>query len=184
MPASIMQIFTFPRLPVLAALLLLAACNPKYNWREVHAKDSAFTVLMPDKPVSATRKVNLGEQKVEMTMTAAEVDGVSFAVGYADLADAQAAQVALANMKTAMVHNIDGTITLERNDASTTTTPAAESSQASDIEAKGRRAGKEALLLGHFETKGKRVYQVIVLGNAEVLPRDEAKTFLDSFKPN
>lgn len=167
MKNSILAIFLLPM-----AALLLAGCNPKYNWREVRGKDAAFTALMPDKPVSVTRPVALGAQTVNMTMTAAEVDGVSFAVGTAQLAEARLAAPALQAMEEAMVHNIDGAIKADQ--------PVGE--QGRDIEAAGKHGDRQILLLAHFEIRDKRVYQVVVLGPAETLPRDEAKTFLTSFK--
>ena len=161
---------------MLALLAPLAGCNPKYNWRDVHAKDTSFTILMPDKPVSVTRKVNLDTQQVDMTMTAAQVDGVSFAVGVAELSDEKSAVAALTAMKQAMLHNINGTITTES---------AASNANATDLEATGTPAGGSSLLLlAHFEARGKRVYQAIVLGKADAVPREEAKTFLASFKAN
>jgi hypothetical protein len=164
-----------------ALLLLLAACSPKYNWREIHGKDGSFTVLLPDKPVSMTRKINLDNQQVEMTMTAAEVDGVSFAVGYAQLADAKSAAAALNMMKEAMLHNINGVIRTPSTAASSANQPAG----AADIEAIGTgNDGRPVLLRAHFEAKGNRVYQAVALGNEQAMPHEEIDTFLSSFKPN
>lgn len=156
------------------AVLTLIACSPKYNWREVHGKDAPFIVLFPDKPVSVTRSINLNGEQVNMTMTAAEVDGVSFAVGYTTLADAAHATAAVDAMKTALLHNINGKQKTDPN-------------AANDIEALGSRdsgnGNEPLLLLGHFAAKGNRAYQVIVLGNEKAVLRDEAHTFLTSFKP-
>jgi len=165
----------------MAVSIVLLACSPKYNWREVHDKTNSFVVLLPDKPVTASRSVNLGVETVNMTMTAAEVDGVSFAVGYADLSDIKLAQGALNAMQTSLLNNIHGTIVPGK------TTPA-NKDNASDIEATGTRPGdngsEHLLLLGHFVAHEKRVYQVIVVGSEKNVLRDEAKTFLTSFKLN
>jgi hypothetical protein len=50
-----------------------------------------------------------------MTMTAAEIDGVVFAVGSAQLADAAQAPAAIEAMQTAMVNNIGATVTAARH---------------------------------------------------------------------
>jgi hypothetical protein len=163
----------------LAALVIaftcLVACSPKYNWREVHGKDAPFVALFPDKPVTVTRNVNLDGQQVSMTMTAAEVDGVSFAIGYVTLADASQSAATLHTMKTAMLRNIQGKPKSADVDGS------------EDIEAQGSRnrdnGVEPLLLLGHFVAKGNRVYQVIVLGSEAAVSRDEAHTFLTSFQP-
>lgn len=171
----------FPLILLLSAgAFLLADCSPKYNWREVRGKDAPFMVLLPDKPVTVSRSINLDGEAVTMTMTAAEVDGVNFAVGYVALADANRAQTALSAMKTALVRNINGTINAPA--------PASQQEQTAngtiDIEALGRSgAGSEPLLLlGHFEAKDKRAYQVIVLGKEKAVSREEARTFFTSFK--
>jgi len=169
----------------LLGALFLGACNPKYNWREVQGKDAPFVVLLPDKPVTVTRNVNLGGASVPMTMTAAEVDGVSFAVGYVLLTDANRAPEALNAMKSALLRNINGTI--KATPSANPQAPAtSEANGNNDIEAIGRRngGGEPLLLLGHFAAKDNRIYQVIVLGNEKAVSRDEAKTFLSSFKLN
>jgi hypothetical protein len=170
-----------------AALPILSACDPKYNWREVHGKDASFVVLLPDKPVSMSRPINLNGEPVTMTMTAAEVDGVNFAVGYVQVSDAKLAPAALNSMKTALVKNINGAIKHEQPPAAQSVAEG-QQTNATDIEATGTRAtnsGAEPLLLiGHFAVKGNRVYQVIVLGSEKAVPREEANTFLSSFRPD
>jgi hypothetical protein len=157
------------------ALACLTACSPKYNWREVHGKDAPFVALFPDKPVTVTRLVNLDGQQVNMTMTAAEVDGVSFAVGYVTLSDASQSEITLHTMKTAMLRNIQGK------------TKSADMDSSEDVEALGSYdkdgTRQPLLLLGHFAAKGNRVYQAIVLGSEKAVIRDEARTFLTSFRP-
>ena len=167
---------------LLTGALFLAACSPKYNWREVRGKDAPFVVLLPDKPVTVSRGINLDGEAVTMTMTAAEVDGVNFAVGYVVLADANRAQAALNSMKTALVRNINGTIK-----APAPTSPQAQTANgAIDIEASGQSsaASEPLLLLAHFEARDNRAYQVVVLGNEKAVSREEARTFLASFKPD
>jgi hypothetical protein len=168
----------------IACLLLLAACSPEYNWREVRGKDASFTVLLPDKPVSVTRKINLGDQQVEMTMTAAEVDGVSFAVGYVQLADAKSAVAALDLMRQAMLRNINGTVKTPQLPPAAVGSAGAPAG-AIDIDARGTDGGNQPLLLrGHFEAKDNRAYQVIVLGKEQAMPREQLDMFFSSFKPN
>jgi hypothetical protein len=160
-------------LPALLCLSFLAACDPKYNWREIHGKDAPFTVLLPSKPVSLVRPVHLGEQQVTMTMTAAEVDHVSFAVGSVEMADAEQAHAAVKLMQTALVNNING-----KSKALPGT------GDAVDIEATGTPTGGQAvLLIAHFTVNGKRAYQVIVEGPKREVVREEAATFISSFKP-
>jgi len=100
----------------LAALLAagaLAACSPKFDWRDFRSTDAPYTIMLPGKAATHTRAVNLDGQEVKMTMSAAEVDGTMFAVGTAELPDAAKAAQAVQAMKLAMVRNIGGTITKE-----------------------------------------------------------------------
>jgi hypothetical protein len=164
--------------PVLAACLL-SACNPKYNWRDYSSQDAPYRVMFPGKPDSHTRNIELDGLKVDMTMTATEVDGVMFAVGSAEVPDPARAQAALEAMQTAMVRNIGATVT--RKSPAAATAPA--QGAPIDIEASGSRNGKPTRLIGHFEARGARVYQVIVVGEASSIPAEQVKQFMSSFKP-
>jgi hypothetical protein len=168
----------FLRLSLAAAALLLGmtACTPRYDWREVHGADAPYTVLMPVKPASHARPINLGGVQVTMTMTAADVDGALFAVGTAVMPDAAAAANALATMKTALVRNIGGTIRSEK-------AAVANGIATLDVEAAGEGAHGR-LLFAHLVAKETRIYQVIAIGTDKTLPREAVDTFLTSFKLN
>ena len=51
----------------LAATVVLGACAPELNWREVRPADGGWSALLPGKPESMTRNVRLGEIEVAMT---------------------------------------------------------------------------------------------------------------------
>ena len=158
-----------------ACAFLLAACSPKFDWREVRGQGAPFVVLLPAKPASHTRTINLDGLQVSMTMTAAEVDGVTFAVGTAELSDATQAPKALAAMKTALVRNIGGAVKQEKV-SDPGTVPAT-----IDIEASGTES---RILLARFLAKDKRIYQVVMVGKQNAVSRDAADTFFSSFKLN
>ena len=54
-----MQRFFLTFVPVLlamtASLLVLAACNPVFNWREVRPEGTALSLLLPCKPDKAEK---------------------------------------------------------------------------------------------------------------------------------
>lgn len=160
----------------IALFLGLAACTPHFDWREVHGSEAPYTVLMPVKPSSGTRLINLGGTQVTMTMTAADVDGALFAVGTATMPDQAAATNALAAMKTALVRNIGGTVTSEKATASSDLATL-------DIEATGSGTHPR-MLFAHLVAKNTRVYQVVTIGTDKSLPREAVDTFLTSFKLN
>lgn len=155
----------------------LSACSPTFNWRDYHSADAAYTALFPDKPASYTRAVDLDGIQVNMTMTAAQVDGGTFAVGSALLGDAGKARAALTAMKIALTKNIDATI----NKESASATPG---QSAIAIEASGMHKGKQMLLIGRFIARDKRIYQIIVLAPDQRLSRETTEMFMASFKPD
>jgi hypothetical protein len=175
----------------LCGLCWLSGCTPRYDWRTVHGNDSAFSVLLPSKPSVFTRLVNLGGITTNMTMTAAEIDHITFGVGSAKLADAKQAQAVLSLMKNTMVHNINGVISKESMqridsvlmidiDAATvlTSAPPSGSRDINPLKSKAQRMRLRA----RFIARDERVYQVVVIGRDQAIPPEAVEMFLTSFK--
>jgi hypothetical protein len=158
------------------ATALLAGCNPAYNWREHTSQEGRFKVLFPAKPASHTRPVDLDGLRVEMTMTAAEVDGATFAVGSATAPDAADARAALPAMRLALLRNIG---------ASEEDAPPGPDGLRVNVLGNGNGAGKgkPMHLSGLFEARGARFYQVIVLGPEGATSPEQIDQFLTSFTP-
>lgn len=172
-----------PFLASLLAVAALAACSPKFNWRDYNSPEAPFQVMFPDKPAVHTRSVDLDGMKVNMTMTAAEIDGTVFAVGTAEAPDAAKAEAALAAMKTALVNNIGATVKSEKTAKSASMAGANATQGATiDIDATGVKNGTPMRLVGHFESRNKRFYQVIVLGKEKDLSKENVEQFMSSFK--
>jgi hypothetical protein len=162
----------------------LSACSPKYNWRDYNSPDARYRVTFPDKPATYTRTIDLNGMKVDMTMTAAEVDGTMFAVGSAEAPDPAAAQAALNSMKIALVRNIGGKVTSEKSSAAASTAGGKPAQGATtDVVADGVRKGVPIQLVGHFEARGNHIYQVVVIGPKKALAPEQTEQFLSSFKP-
>jgi hypothetical protein len=162
---------------------LLAACNPTYNWRDYSSPDAPFRVMFPDKPSVHKRSIDVGGLQVEMTMTAVDVDGTTFAVGSAQAPDAARAAAAVGAMRTALVRNIGATVIKEKSSAAATASGANSTQTTSiDIEAKGTQKGVPMKLVGHFEARDKRFYQVIVMGKEKSLSPEQTDQFISSFK--
>ncbi|MES2024304.1 MAG: hypothetical protein V4448_01975 [Pseudomonadota bacterium] len=175
------------KITLITAALTLAACSPKFDWREVRSNDAPYAVALPSKPTTLTRKIDLNGIPVSMTMTASSIDGVTFAVGTAELPDAMQAQVSLNAMKTALVNNIGGTIKQEK--MSTMAHGAAAGQLAvMEVEASGPASAatndQKRVLFARFVAKDKRVYQLVVTGSEKVVTRELVGTFFSSFKLN
>lgn len=164
------------RIACAACGFLLIACSPKYDWREVRGGGAPFIVTLPAKPASHTRQIDLDGLPVTMTMTATEVDDVTFAVGAAELGDAAQSSKAINAMKTALVRNIGGTVRHEKS------TPAMIEIEAGGPPGSGS-GGQPRLMLARFYAKDKFIYQVVVVGAEKSVSREAADTFFTSFKP-
>jgi hypothetical protein len=167
---------TLQRTACAACCLLLLACNPKYNWREVPGTAAPYVVALPAKPATHARQIDLDGILLTMTMTGAEVDNVTFAVGTAELPDAAQASGALGAMRTALVRNIGGTIRQEqRSEPGVVPTMI-------EIEASAAMPGDTRLLLARFIARDRHVYQLVVTGRESDLSREAADTFFTSFR--
>lgn len=158
---------------LLASLALLAGCNPTYNWRDLVSHDAGFRVQFPAKPSAHTRSIDLGGLRVDMKMTAAEVEDITFAVGTAVLADASQAQAALPAMRRALLRNI----------GATDTGVPPPNSLSLDIDASGHANGRPVRILVRFVARGARVYQVLVMGEPGRMPAEQSAQFFGSFAP-
>jgi hypothetical protein len=164
-----------PVLSLLLASAQLGACSPKYNWRDYASPDASYRVMFPAKPASFTRSIALDGMQVSMTMTAAEIDGATFAVGAAEAADEAKARAALPAMLQALLRNIgvnDGQGKFHADSAGKTS---------GTVDAIGKANGAPVRLAGRFEARGKRIYQVIVLGKPDAMPPEQVEQFLTSF---
>ena len=86
--------------------LLLAACSPVHNWREVRLHDAALQLLMPCKPDQASRTLPMAGLPVEMQMAGCEAGAALYAISNVSLADASKTALALEQWKTAMLSNM------------------------------------------------------------------------------
>ncbi len=158
------------------AVLALFACSPSLNWREVRHAEARYVVLLPAKPASHARTVALGEVKVEMQMTAAEVDDMNFAVATARIDDEALRNNALGVMQQAMVKNIGGNLKQQK------TLTLRDGTTATEIEAIGKLpTGQTMRLFARFAMKAPRVYQAVAIGPQDKLSAEIAETFLASF---
>lgn len=180
----------------LCALLFLAGCSPKYDWREVHG-DSGTVALFPDKPKAATRVVELGGVSVNMTMQLARVDDLSFALAWADLpltsaapADATNADTArlkaLAAMRAALIRNFGGQVVAAEPVAIARAERGAATVSGEALDVAGSADGKPVLLQARLAGHGTRVWQLAVYGPAQAMRsatgREAAETFLLSVR--
>lgn len=172
--------------PGLAGLLFaLAACTPAYNWREVHPSEGGYAVLLPARPVSMARDIDLDGLPVTMTMTGARVGDTSFTIGVVVLPDEQAAtrDKAIEAMRVGMTRNLAGHETRRAEVALPVTDAGGRPlamQAATRVEVDGRVAQRPTHMAAQFVARGHRAWQVVVIG-----PIDDPQSttqFLDSFR--
>ena len=88
---------------------LLTACTPALDWREHRFDEGGFTILFPQKPGRAERKLATPAGEVTMKMVSVRVDETVFGAASADFASAPDAATQEA-MRNALLKNFDGTI--------------------------------------------------------------------------
>lgn len=168
-----------------ACALVLAACAPDYNWREIRLPGTGYLVMLPGKPASMSRPIHLDDLAVMMAMSGARVGEQSFTVGTVELPDSQAftRERAGAAMRTAMVRNIGGreTEVIEAAVPVVDLAGRATTTQAGvRVEASGRLGDRPMHLSALFVARGNRAWQAVMIGPAA--DAEHARVFLDSFR--
>lgn len=166
----------------LGTLVMLAACTPRYDWREVRDKDGAYAVTYPAKPTQDAREVKFASGALPMRMQAARVDAALFAVGVVTLPndDATLRQTVLTELQHGLLANV--------SDAAATPTQVmvrqagdAPSVPGLSVAAQGMASDKtERYVAARFVGRGNHVYQVVVLAT-KAPAKDQVDQFLDSF---
>jgi len=178
------------RLPLIAvAALLVLACSPRFEWREVRANDGAVASL-PGRAQSVTRELDVAGQRVSMTMWSTGVGPTMFAVGSARLpasltADAAARAQAITYFRDGLVRNIGGTVTSSTPAFLPMPAGSARKLLASEaVEASGRPGadGRKSRLAARFFIVDDQFFQVVALGAEGEIPPEVLETFFTSFR--
>ena len=183
--------------------LVLAACSPTFNWRDVRPEHTRLSLLLPCKPDKAQKMVPLGGQPTALNLLGCDVSGATFAVAVADLGDlgdrADAAQVAnvlavwqnltLANMKAPLpgAPSASPSEALSVSSAQLTQrlmlkVPGADLQPPPVLlKASGRRADGTRVM-GHaaYFSQGAQVFQVVLY--ADKISPEVSETFFSSLK--
>ena len=169
----------------LLSLLLLSACNPALNWREIRIKDSALVAMLPCKPDAGARTVPLGGRDVSMHMTGCDAGGATFAVAHATVDAASAAPTVLAQWRRATLANMAAVSS--RDLPLNAATPAVLGSAANApmrVTAEGQRKdGSAVAMQGVWFAKDAQVFHAVVY--AERISPDvseAAETFFSGLK--
>lgn len=165
----------------LAAGLLLAACSPALDWREVRPGDSTLVAHFPCKPEHQARQVRLAEQTVRMVLHACTADNMTWALALADMGDPALVATALAELHAAAQRNMGATTTqvLKLDVEGSTPNPQAQRVAFAGRLPDGRAVNEQSAVFA----KGTMVFQATALGGS--LPTEAADMFFANlrFKP-
>ncbi|WP_254926232.1 hypothetical protein [Bordetella genomosp. 11] len=155
--------------------LLLAACSPTYNWREVLIADGAARATFPDRPATDTRDIRLGGRDLRFSLTSARVGDAVFAVGYAPLPPALAADPAgQRELADALVRALYANLGAEP--------PATPPAYGTDIEVRGHAGGRPVWALGRVWVQGGLLVEAVATGSEKGLPAAPAREFVGSLR--
>jgi hypothetical protein len=173
---------------ILSASLLLTACFPKFDWRDMPAAGDAVRITYPGKPQEETREVSVAGLTLKMSMKVARVDRAMFAVVHVDLPEHVVADPAerdrvVAAFEEIFQRNLQGTVTARRD---VTLRQAASDTRklthASEVEVHGKIRDQASWLLGRVYLLDRRLIEVVALGPDEELPKEVAQTFVQSLR--
>jgi len=93
---------------LLGLALVLAACSPSLNWREVRP-GGGLKALLPCKPDQGSRQQNLAGREIEVQMLGCEAAGALYAVSVAELGDARHALAVQVQWQANLLGNMQAT---------------------------------------------------------------------------
>lgn len=105
----LLHLQTCRKLSYLALILLLCACTPALNWRDVQLespKGSILKAALPCKPDNATRKQQLSGFQVELSMMGCVANETTFTLSRIPLVDPLSATKVLAAWQAAAAANV------------------------------------------------------------------------------
>lgn len=147
---------------LLACAALLTACSPALDWRQLRPDGWGLGVSLPCRPSKVARPVPLAGAPVELTLLACSVDGHTFAIASADMADPARVDPALQALGAAARANVQGQVESEQPAAvpGMTPYPGARRWRVSGRLPDGVAVREQVLVFAH----GLRVFQATVVG--------------------
>ncbi len=151
------------------ALLLVGACSPTLDWREVRPDGAGIVAMFPCKPERQERTISLAGASVSLQVLVCSAGGVTWGLGTAEMSDPARVATALAALRASRLGNLDGHELEVRPLEVAGMTP---NPQAVRLRIAGRRPDGSAITeRAWLFARGTRVFHVAALGGD---PPDEA----------
>ena len=170
------------RVAIVAAVVLLAGCYPRYDWRDARPDCArgfcAFVASFPGKITSARREVPVGASHLPLSLHVISVGDVTFAVGAFDLQGGPAGE-ARATFEKKLLDDV-GATDGRRGRASIRSADRSEI-VADTFEADGSRAGKPLHVSARFAERRGYLVEMLVIGPADVLSTPSGRQAIETF---
>lgn len=158
-------------------LAMLAACSPRYDWRQVSLADGQVRAMFPDKPRTSERELDFEGHALSFSLTSASVNDVLFSVGYAALPQAlqddAAARKRLVRQTLASLYQNLGS-----------TPPAALPADGERFTVLGSGTGKGLRLEAMVWATPQALIEGMVIGQADRLPDAQISEFMRELAPD
>lgn len=163
---------------VCAVPVVLQACAPALDWRDVRPANARVQGLFPCKPQIQDRRVQLAGEEVRLLLHACTADGQTWALAHADLADPARIGRALKELSASAASNIGAAATEGEALQVPGATPNVSSrhSRLQGVLPDGRRVQMQVAVFVH----GTTVFQATVLG--EQVAEEPARTFFSGLR--
>lgn len=166
------------RVAVPTLTVLLCACSPTLDWREVRSEGAGVVALFPCKPSNDARMVALDGNRVRMVLAACRAGDATWALAVADVAEPAKVAPALAALRAASAGNLGAAPQVLGAMRVTGMTP---NPHAQRVRFDARLPGGEATTMQTgFFTRGTWVFQATVMGAG--LNGEAVDTFFDGLK--
>jgi hypothetical protein len=144
--------------------VLLWACAPALDWREVRPAGGGIELLMPCKPDSHARQVRLGPDTLRLELHACSAAGTTWALAFGDVGDPARVGPALLELQASAARNLSAgePVQLPLKAEGATPNPASRRVQFQGHMPDGRAVTEQVAVFA----KGTRVYQAVALGAA------------------
>jgi hypothetical protein len=165
-----------------SALMLGAACSPRFDWREYRAPEG-LQALFPARIQTASRPIDLAGLHLRMRMDAARVGELSFVVGVTSLPDGAAASRGAVEdaIEAALLRNIGASAPAMRKPALIGAAAGRPGVTGVALQSEGTTGRGPVRITARIFSSGSRVYEVMVAGPSSVMDEAETREAIDTF---
>ena len=149
----------------IALLLVLQACSPALNWREVRVDSAPLLALFPCRPDQGVQSVVLGARVIKMTMMGCAAGGAMFTLAQVARNGSEDDAALIALWRAGTLASMQG---VQTSEAPFVLKKASASPAPRQLRAAGKRAdGSSVVLRAAWFAVGATVYQVAVYADSD-----------------